>query len=136
MGQDMNTQLHRSMQEPQCDMSYSSVASQLVGKTPEFSIFSGDLTQKGEVSFQKWMFEVKCVIQSHTEATLREGIVYSLWEATADLLQYLGLHAPVSHIINKLELLYGIVASFDVLMQNFTNYNREGQKGCQYTILY
>ena len=37
----------------------------------------------------------------------------------ADLVWYLGLHAPVSGKINKLELMYGTVASFDVLMQNF-----------------
>ena len=43
---DGNMQPHRSMQEPQHDMSYSSVVSQLVGKTLKFSVFSGDPTQK------------------------------------------------------------------------------------------
>ena len=37
----------------------------------------------------------------------------------ADLVWYLGPHAPVSEILNKLELIYGTVASFDILMQNF-----------------
>ena len=32
---------------------------------------------------------------------------------------YLGLQAPVSEIINKLELIYGTLASFNILMQNF-----------------
>ena len=53
------------------------------------------------------------------EVTLREGIVQSLHGTTADLTQYLGLHAPVSEIINKLELIYGTVASFNILMQHF-----------------
>ena len=35
----------------------------------------------------------------------------------ADLVWYLGLEALVAEIINKLELVYGIVASFDILMQ-------------------
>ena len=58
-------------------------------------------------------------MQSHKETTLREGIVCSLWGAMVNLVQYLGLHAPVSYIINKLELVYGTIASFDILMQNF-----------------
>ena len=44
--EDGNMQPHRSIQEPQCDMSYFCVASQLAGKTPKFSVFSGDSTQK------------------------------------------------------------------------------------------
>ena len=54
-----NTQLHRSMQELQCDISFSSVASQLAGKTPKFSGYS---TQKGEVTFEQWVFEVRSVV--------------------------------------------------------------------------
>ena len=107
------------MQEPQCDMSYSSVAPQLARKTPKFSVFNGDLTQKTEVSFKQWVFEVKGVMQSPREAILREGIVHSLWGAVADLFQSLGLHGAVSHIINKLELMCGTIASFNILMQNF-----------------
>ena len=37
----------------------------------------------------------------------------------AELVQYLGPQAPVSEILNKLELIHGTVASFDILMQNF-----------------
>ena len=86
-GEDTNMQLQRSMQEPQCDMSYSSVASQLAGRTPKLSVFSGDSIQKGEVSFKQWVFKVKRVMQSHTEATLREWIVHSLqapWQTWSD----------------------------------------------------
>ena len=111
-----NTQLHRQMPEPQCDISCPSVTYQVVGSMSKFSTFSGDSTKKREVSFEQRVFEVKSVMQSHTEATLSEGIVLSLHRATADLVQYLGLQSPVSEIINKLELLSGTVASFDILM--------------------
>ena len=37
----------------------------------------------------------------------------------ADPVWYLGLQSPVSEIINKLELIYGTVASFDILKQSF-----------------
>ena len=81
-GEGANRQPHRSMQEPQHSISYSSVASHHDRKTPKFSAFNGDLTQEGDVSFEQWAFQVK----SHTVATLWEGIVCSLWGTTADLI--------------------------------------------------
>ena len=72
----INMPLHRQTPEPKCDISWPCMASQLVCKMPKFSIFSGDSTQKGEVSSEQWTFEVKNVMQSHTEMTLREGIVW------------------------------------------------------------
>ena len=88
-------------------------------KAPKFSLFSEDFTQKGEFVFKQWVFKVKSVMQSHTEAALREGIVCSLQGVTADLVWYLGLHAPESEMINKLELMHDPVISFNVFMQNF-----------------
>ena len=38
--------------------------------------------------------------------------------AVADLTKFLGPHTPVSQMIDKLELVYGTVASFDILMLN------------------
>ena len=76
------------------------------------------IPQEGEVSFEQWVFEVKSVMQSQIEATLMEGMVQSLHWAVADLVWYLGPQALVSEIINKLELVYGTMASFDILMQN------------------
>ena len=46
-------QLPRLMSEPQCNISCPSIASQVVCKMAKFSIFSGDPTQKGEVSFEQ-----------------------------------------------------------------------------------
>ena len=58
-------------------------------------------------------------MQCHREVTLWAGMVQPLCRATANLVQYLGLQALVAEIINKSELVYGTVASFDFLMQNF-----------------
>ena len=118
-GLGTSIQLSRLMSEPQQKHSCLSVASQIVGKMPKISTFSGDPTQKREVSFEQWVFEVKSVIQSHTEATLWEGMEGSLCRAAANLVWYLGLQALVLEIINKLELVYGTMAFFDILMQNF-----------------
>ena len=98
-----------------------SVTSQVGGKMPKISTFSGDPSQKGEVLFKEWVFEVKCVMQSHTEVTLWERMVWSLCEVMANLVWYLGLQAQVSEIINKLELVYGTMESFGILMQNVYN---------------
>ena len=111
-------QLQRPIQEPIHNISCSSVASQHHRKTPKFSIISGDPTQKVEVSFEQWACKVKSVLENHMGTNLREGIICCLLGAMADLVQYLGPHAPVSEIITKLELKYGTVASFDILMQN------------------
>ena len=69
--EDANMQLDKQIPEPQCDISCPIVASQVVGKMPKSSIFSGDSTQKGGFSFEQWAFEVKSVMQSHTEVALR-----------------------------------------------------------------
>ena len=74
LGKDANMQMHRSKQEPQCSMPFSSAVSEHSRKTPQLSVFSRDPSQKGEVSFKQWAFEVKSVMQSHTVATLREGV--------------------------------------------------------------
>ena len=44
-------QLPWPMSEPQHEISCPSVAPQVVGNVPKISTFSGDPTQKGEVSF-------------------------------------------------------------------------------------
>ena len=111
-------QLPRPISESQHDISCPSAASQVVGRMPKFSALSGHSTQKGEVSFEHRAFKVRSVMWNHTEVTLCVGKVWSLHGATADLIQYLGPQALVAEIINKLELVYGTVASFDILMQN------------------
>ena len=59
--------------------------------------------------------------------------VQSLHRTVADQVLYLGQQAPVSEIISKLELLYGTVASIDILMQFFfINYNKGRQRKGQY----
>ena len=49
-----------------------SVSSQVVGMMQKISTFSGDSTQKGEVLFGQWAFEVRSVMQSH-RGNIAEG---------------------------------------------------------------
>ena len=78
LGEGVSTQFSRLMSEPQYKNSCPNATSQIGGKMPKISTFSGDPTQKGEVLFQQWVFEVKHVLQSHTEVNVWEGMVWSL----------------------------------------------------------
>ena len=48
-----------------------------------------------------------------------ESIVRSLKGAVADMARYMGPTASVSNILQKLTVIFGMVGSFDILMQNF-----------------
>ena len=74
---------------------------------------------KTEVSFEQWYHEVQCVKDHYPESVVWESIVQSLKGAVADMAQYMGPTASVREILQKLMVIFGMVASFDVLMQNF-----------------
>ena len=89
-------------------------------RTPCFSRFFGDTPpNKGEVSFDQWLFEIKSIMDTYSETLLKEGIIQSLKGAAADIIHYLGPQASGANMLGKLDYVYGIVASFDVLKQSF-----------------
>ena len=53
VGEGVSMQLSRPASVPQCKSSCPSITSQVVGKMPKISTFSGDPTQKEEVSFEQ-----------------------------------------------------------------------------------
>ena len=55
----------------------------------------------------------------YPELVVWESIVQSLKGAAVDMTWYIGPTASVSEILQKLTVILGTVASFDVLMQNF-----------------
>ena len=88
--------------------------------TPRINTFSGKvMLGKTEVSFKQWYHEVQCVKDHYLESVVWESIVWSLKGAAADMAQYMGPTASVREILQKLMVIFGMVASFDVLMQNF-----------------
>ena len=56
--------------------------------------------------------------EKYTKVTLWEGMVQPLHRAMGDLVWYLGQLALVSEIFSTLELEYGTMASFHILIQN------------------
>ena len=98
----------------------STLTSGLQIGTPKISTFSGDMAPgKTEVSYEQWSHEVQCVKDHYPESVVHESIMQSLKGAAADMARYMGPTASVSNILEKLSVIFGTVASFDVLMQNF-----------------
>ena len=74
---------------------------------------------KTEVSFEQWYHEVQCIKDHYPESVVRESIMHSLKGAAVDMARYMGPTASVAHSLQKLTVIFGTVASFDVLMPNF-----------------
>ena len=97
--------------------------------TPKISTFSGDVTPgMTEVSYEQWSHEVQCIKDHYPELVVRESIIRSLKGAVADMACYMDPAARVSKILEKLSVIFGTVASFDVLMQNFYKITQGGNE--------
>ena len=77
------------------------------------------MPEKTEVSFEQWFHEVQCIKDHYPESVVLESIVRSLKGAAADMAWCMGPTTSVVHILQKLTVIVGTVASFDILMQNF-----------------
>ena len=71
--------------------------------TPRINTFSGDATPgKIEVSFEQWCHKVQCVKAHYPESVVWESIIRSLKGSAADMAQFMGPTASVTHILWKL----------------------------------
>ena len=97
--------------------------------TPKISTFSGNMAPgKTKVSYKQWSHEVQCIEDHYPELVVRESIMRSLKGAVADMACYMGPTTGVSEILEKLLVIFGTVASFDMLMQNFYKIMQGGNK--------
>ena len=114
---------------PDMSQLISALTSGLRIGTPKISTFSGDgAPGKTEVSYEQWSHEVQCIKDHYPESVVRESIMRSLKGAVADMAHYMGPTASVSDILEKLSVIFGTVASFDVLMQNFYKISQGNEK--------
>ena len=96
----------------------NTLASGLCLGTPRINTFNGEaMPGRTEVSFEKWYHEVQCVKDHYPESVVQECIVQSFKGAVADMAWYMDPTASVREILQKLTVIFGTVASFDVLMQ-------------------
>ena len=88
--------------------------------TPRINTFSCKATPGNmEVSFEQWNHEVQCIKDHYPKSVVQGSIVRSLKGAVVDITQYMSSTASISDIFQKLMVIFGMVVSFDVLMQNF-----------------
>ena len=71
------------------------------------------------MSFEQWYHKEQCVKDHYPEAVVQESIIRSLKGSTADMARYMGPTTSVVHILQKLSIIFVMVPSFVVLMQNF-----------------
>ena len=108
--------------QPNADLGHliNTLASGLYLGTLRINTFSGKaMPGKTKVSIEQWYHEVQCVKDYYPESVVWENIVRSLKGAVADTARYMGPTPCVSDILQKLMVILGTVASFDVLRQNF-----------------
>ena len=74
---------------------------------------------KMEVLFEQWYHEVQCVKDHYLGSLVRESIVHSIKGVVADMAIYMGPTSSVAHILQKMTIIFSMVASFNILMQNF-----------------
>ena len=98
-------------------------------ETPRINTFSGEATPgKTEVSFEEWYHWIPCIKDHYPEAVVWEHIIKSLKGAVADMARYMEPTTSTGHILCKLLVIFGMVASFDILMQNFYKVSQGNNK--------
>jgi hypothetical protein len=87
---------------------------------PRLSVFSGT-SGKGEMSFDLWFYEVKCLLQekTHTRELIAQAIRRSLKGEAGRVIMGLGPHADVNDIMRKLMSVYGEVDDRETIMSEF-----------------
>ena len=123
-GMETSEAMQQSASPPQADPDVGHLLSMLAASlrmgTPRINTFSGDaIPGKTEVSFEQWYHKVQCIEDHYLEAVVWESIIRSLKGAVADMARYMGPTMSVDHIMPKLSVIFGTVASFDIFMQNF-----------------
>ena len=98
---------------------------------PKLPTFSGaDETKQGEVKYEVWNFEVKCIQNSgqYPEHILLQSVRNSLKGLARSMLVSIGENASLQDILAKLDGFFGNVASGETLMQSFYNdFQKDGE---------
>ena len=111
--------LRPALANPDMGHLINTLASDFPLGTPRINTFSDEaMPGKTGVSFKQWYHEVQCAKDHYPESVVQESIGQSLKGAAADMAQYMGPTASVREILQKVMVIFGMVASFDVLMQN------------------
>ena len=105
----------------------------LIEKSP-YLYFSGTSeVPKGEVNYEVWSFEVKCLQSAETpEDVLSQAIRRSLRGLARGMLVHIGISASSEEIFNKLDGFNGYLSTAEDLMQQFYGDSQEGESIVSY----
>ena len=91
-------------------------------------MLSGSDTKKGDVSFDVWCYEVRCLKNQHPEYIVVQCVRSTLKGVGREMLIPLGESATVDEILQKLEDFYGNVLNAENIMQSFySDHQKEGE---------
>ena len=98
--------------------------------------FSGAVPpNKNEATFAQWIHEVREAQAIFPESTVRNWISRSFRGPPADVVRSLGPYASIASILNKLEMMHGAVAPFDVMMKKLFGMSQsKGESVTNYAI--
>ena len=97
--------------------------------TLRINTFSGDATLGNtNVSFELQYHEVQCNKDHYPGPVFWESIIRLLKGTAAVMARYLGPTISIDHIVQKLLVIFDMVASFSVLMQNFYKVTQGNEK--------
>ena len=105
-------------------------------RPPQLPPFSGE-NQKGDVSFEVWKYELICIIGDamYPNTLILQAIRRSLRGKAREILLTVDSTASPSDILSKLEGIYGIVVSRQVLLQQFyLETQHKGESVADYSI--
>ncbi|XP_062572826.1 uncharacterized protein LOC134234798, partial [Saccostrea cucullata] len=100
-------------------------------KLPTFS--GSEQAQKGEVSYDVWSYEVRCLKGQWPDHVLLQPVRSSLKGTAREILIPLGEYATVENILAKLDDFYGNVCTPENIMQKFySDHQQEGESIVSY----
>ncbi|XP_062610021.1 uncharacterized protein LOC134271821 [Saccostrea cucullata] len=100
-------------------------------KLPTFS--GSEQVQKGEVSYDVWSYEVRCLKGQWPDHVLLQPVRSSLKGTAREILIPLGEYATVENILAKLDDFYGNVCTPENIMQKFySDHQQEGESIVSY----
>lgn len=90
-------------------------------QTLRINTFSGDPDAKGDTTFDLWSFEVQCLINDgvYPEEIIRQAARKSLKGNAGRVVMRLGPEADLKRILDKLEVVYGVVDVGESLLSEF-----------------
>ena len=101
-----------------------------ISKSPQICIFSGqEPVPKEEGNYDQWEFQVRGVIATHTENSVRAAIINSLRGPARDLVGFIRFDTNLEKILMEVTNRFGKRYTGDKLQQEFYKFSQEkGEK--------